>query len=271
MTSIASELPAGLQRGSGREPGRPRFLDDKLAIPRPSFPILRRSRVTGLISDAAARHRVTLICAPTGSGKTVACASWARDGDRPAAERIVWVTADGQDGREWFWAYLCAGMRRARVGPPEVIHSLEDASPVGFPLRLIGAAKLFSEPVVLVLDNVHEMTDESVLNGLAFLIHHAPQGLRLVLAGWRMPAGLQLARLPVCELADIGPRQLACTADEADAYLARLGLEVDAAERDELLRQTGGCIARLRLAALRADANAGAALNRPVPARRRRA
>lgn len=251
MTSISSELAAPSRRGSGREPGGPRFLGGKLDIPRPGFPVLRRSRVNELISDAA-RHRVTLVCAPTGSGKTVACAAWADD--TAAAERIVWVTADGEDGHQWFWAYLCAGLRRAGVEPLELIQSLDDASAVRFPLRLVGAARLFSEPVVLVLDNVHTVTDEMVLNGLAFIIRHAPPALRLVLAGCRMPAGLQLARLPISQVADIGPGQLACTAQEADALLASLGIEADAAERDALLRRTGGCMACLRLAALRADA-----------------
>src|SRR5712692_5558855 len=169
MTSITS-MPA-VRQGSGPEMSRPRSLEDKLHIPDPSFPFVRRRRVTQLISEAS-RHRVTLVCAPPGSGKTVACAAWA--GDRRDTERIIWVTVGADDGREWFWAYVCAGLRRAGVPPPEVIQSLEDVSAAAFPLRLVGAAQLFSEPVVLVLDNVHEVRDDMVLNGLAFLIHHAP-------------------------------------------------------------------------------------------------
>jgi LuxR family transcriptional regulator, maltose regulon positive regulatory protein len=245
MTSITSMPAPALRQGSWPETSRPRSVEDKLHIPDPGFPVVRRRRVTDLIS-AASRHRVTLVCAPPGSGKTVACASWA--GDRRDAERIVWVSLGADDGREWFWAYVCAGLRRAGVQPPELIQSLEDVPAAAFPLRLVGAAHLFSQPVVLVLDNVHEVTDDVVLNGLSFLIHHAPAALRLVLSGCRMPAGLQLARLPISDLVDIGARELAWTAGEADAFLARLGIEVDAAERDELLRRTEGSIASLRLA-----------------------
>jgi LuxR family maltose regulon positive regulatory protein len=69
---------------------------------------------------------------------------------------------------------------------------------------------------------------------------------------------LQLARLRVAgELADIGGRELACTPDEADAYFAMLGLDVDQGARDELLKRTEGWMAGLRLAAMRARACPG--------------
>jgi hypothetical protein len=77
------------------------------------------------------------------------------------------------------------------------------------------------------------------------------------LAGRRPPA-LQLARLRVAgELADINGADLACTAAEADAYFAMLGIEVGEAERDEVLQSTEGWMAGLRLAAMRAGTDSG--------------
>ena len=233
-------------------PARPQFLEGKLNIPEPHFPVLRRRRVTSLI-EAATRNRVTLISGPAGAGKTVAAASWA--GASTQARRLVWLTADPDDQQGWFWSYVCAGLRRLRAIPPEVLRSLEDSSPDRFPLRLVEAAQAFTEPVTLVLDDVHELTDEAVLGGLDVLTRHAPATLRLVLLA-RQPPALQLARLRVSgDLADIGSQDLACTAEEADAYFAMLGLDVDTAARDQLLRRTQGWMAGLRLAALRADAD----------------
>jgi LuxR family transcriptional regulator, maltose regulon positive regulatory protein len=251
MTSTVSRPEASHQE-RGKE--RTRFLEDKLQIPPSHFPVLRRRRVTSLIEQAA-RHRVTLVCGPAGAGKTVACATWAAA--HPDRRRVVWLTLDTGDQNCWFWAYVCAGLTRLRVAPGDALRSLEDSSPEHFPLRLVEVAQLFTEPVTLVLDGVDEVTDPAVLAGLDLLIRHAPAALRLVLSA-RQPPALQLARLRVCgELADIGGHDLACTSDEADAYFTMLGLDVDRAARDELLRRTEGWMAGLRLAAMRARAGPG--------------
>ena len=249
------------QGGAGRAraqvatkpPGQqPRFLEGKFQIPQSHFPVLRRRRITALL-DQAARNRVTLISGPAGAGKTVACATWAAA--PPQARRVVWLTLDAEDQQSWFWAYVCAGLARLRSIPAESLRSLEDVSPDGFPLRLVEVAQTFTEPVILVLDNIHELTDPAVLGGIDLLIRHAPATLRLVLSA-RQPPALQLARLRVSgELADIGGHDLACTSDEADAYFAMLGLDVDPGARDALLRRTQGWMAGLRLAAMRARAD----------------
>ena len=71
----------------------PRFLEGKLQIPQPHFPVLRRRRITGLL-DQAARNRVTLVSGPAGAGKTVACATWA--GATAQNRRVAWLTVDAE-------------------------------------------------------------------------------------------------------------------------------------------------------------------------------
>jgi LuxR family maltose regulon positive regulatory protein len=233
------------------------LLEDKLQIPQPSLALLRRRRLTDKLEQAT-QHRVTVVSGPAGAGKTIACATWAAA--TPATRGVAWLTLDAEDadpGR--FWRYVGAALARTRTVPADVLRSsVADVPPEAFPLHLVEAAQLLTEPVVLVLDDVHEIADGAVLAGLDLLIRHAPPALRLILSG-RCPPGLQLARLRVCgELADVGAADLACTADEADAYFTMLGLGVDPAERDELLRRTEGWMAGMRLAAMRARAPARA-------------
>ena len=197
---------------------------------------------------ATAQHRVTLVCGPSGAGKTVACAAWAASAHTGS---VGWLSLDYRD--RWplqLWAHVRLAVTAAVPG--EVARDLPDPDDDAFPLRLAQLAQRFAEPVTLVVDDISDLAGASVLAGVDQLIRHAPPTLRLVLSG-RHPAGLQVARLRVGgELAEIGAADLACTADEADAYFRMVGLDLPAAQRDELLARTQGWITGLRLAAMRA-------------------
>jgi LuxR family maltose regulon positive regulatory protein len=247
MSSTTSGSAAARQAQTAAVDG-PELLGDKLRIPRLSMATLRRRRLVDLIEQAAS-HRVTVVSGPAGAGKTVACGSWASA--TPGSRRVAWLTADADDrDPARFWAYVLAALSRADAVPAEVAGSLRDLSPDALPLRLVEAAQLFTQPVTLVLDDVHELADGPVLAGLDLVIRHVPPAFRLILSG-RCPPRLQLARLRVSgELADVTAADLACTVEEADAYFDMLGLDVDACIRDEVLRRTEGWMAGLRLAAM---------------------
>jgi LuxR family maltose regulon positive regulatory protein len=213
--------------------------------------LLDRPRVTSLIGRATAQHRVTLVCGPSGAGKTVACAAWAAASAGTAD--VGWLSLDyGDRWPRQLWADVRMALASTAAVPPEFVRDLPDPDDDAFPLRLAQLAHRLTRPVTLVVDDISELAGASVLAGVDQLIRHAPPALRLVLSG-RHPAGLQVARLRVSgELAEIGAADLACTPDEADAYFRMVGLELPTAQRDELLTRTQGWITGLRLAAMRA-------------------
>ena len=239
--------------------GRPRLVHDelpaaqlvgdKLRAPQPWVNILPRSRVTELLRHAA-RQRITLVCGPAGAGKTVACATWATTA--AAADRIAWLSldpADREPGR--LWTQVRAALATAPAIPSKLAGDLRDTPAELFPIRLVEAAERLTTPMTLILDDIQELAGSSALPGLDFLVRHGPPALRLLLCG-RYPAGLGVARLRVGgELAEVGAAELACTAQEADDYFTMLGIDVAAAERDELLARTEGWMTGLRLATLR--------------------
>jgi LuxR family maltose regulon positive regulatory protein len=248
-----------------RPDGRPGHADDKQGrgelarshqdgggpqVPQPRLNVLSRPRVTELIQRAAA-HRVTLVCGPAGSGKTVACADWATAS--PAAGSIAWLGLDPGDREPGRLAErLLAAIASSPAMPADFTGELAAASANAFSLRLVQAAERLARPVTLVFDDIQALAGSAALADVDFLVRHGPVGLRLLLAG-RYPAGLGVARLRVSgELAEIGGADLACTAQEADRYFAMLGIGLPAADRDELLARTRGWMTGLRLAALRA-------------------
>jgi LuxR family maltose regulon positive regulatory protein len=132
--------------------------------------------------------------------------------------------------------------------PPLVPRSREARDEL--PSDLVNTVRKLSSSVVLVIDDVHVLADSDVLPGLALLIHHAPAALRLILCGRSAP-GLHLAKMRLSgHLSEVQASDLACTADEAEAYLAVLGLAGGSVRRDALMRATEGWMAGPRLAAL---------------------
>jgi LuxR family maltose regulon positive regulatory protein len=243
-------------------PGLPPLVEDKLRVPRLTLAVLRRRRLTELM-EAAARHRVTVVSGPAGAGKTVACAAWAAA--RPAGRQPAWLTVDAADcDPARFWQYVLAALVRAGGIGPEEAGQLAAAPPEAYPLRIVAATRSLADPVVLLLDDVHELAGcGPVLTGLNTLIKHASAGLRLVLSG-RCPPELALARLRVAgELTDISAADLACTPEEADAYFSMLGLVLPQARRAELLRRTEGWMAGLRLAVMAPQPAAAGAATAP--------
>src|SRR5262245_20074015 len=222
---------------------------DKVRVPRPSVPVLQRARVTELINQATRQHRVTLVCGPSGAGKTVACAAWALSA-RPGT--VGWLSLDyGDRWPRQLWTHVRLAIANIGALPDEVAADLPDPDEESFPLQLARLAERLTTPVTLVIDDICHLAGASVLTGFDLLIRNAPPTLRLILSG-RHPAGLAVARLRVGgDLAEIGPFDLACTPEEADAYFAMAGIDLPAPERNELLARTQGWMTGLRLAAMR--------------------
>jgi LuxR family maltose regulon positive regulatory protein len=226
----------------------PRLLDAKIHIPCLRADVYRRDRLTELIERATARP-VTMIAAPAGSGKTVACAVWATAKAR--SRRVAWLSLDEGDREPArFWASMTAALANGGTAAVSELVPRSREAAEDLPSDLVLAMRRLSGSVVLVLDDVHVLAGSEVMPGLALLIHHAPTALRLILSGRSMP-DLHVARMRVAgTLSEIMPADLACTAEEAEGYFGALGLTASAAERDHLLGSMEGWMAGPRLAAL---------------------
>jgi LuxR family maltose regulon positive regulatory protein len=228
------------------------LLASKLAPPRPPRWQVARGRLLELL-DAGVQGRLTLLIGPAGSGKTVMLSSWASTAELPRP--VAWLSLDAADNDPArFWSYLLAALRQSGVAAPggrlDSLGLPIGGPDQGFVLGLAAALDDLAGPVVVVLDDFHQLTNPAVLDGLVALLQRSPAALRLVLASREDPP-LPLARLPVAgQPIQVGAAELAFTTEEAAKLLASHGLVLADADLTLLWARTEGWAAGLRLAAL---------------------
>lgn len=211
------------------------------------------------------RHRLTLVCAPEGSGKTVLLGQWAAAlSSMPEPPRVAALTLGPEAHDPRLLAYALAGALGAGVPSARSLVTLDDGGNRSEALIVELAISCCDEPTVLLLDGGERLGDEGEAL-LASLIEGAPPNLHLVLATRSEPA-LPLPRLRLQgALLELGGEELRWTAEEAGALLngvLRLGLS--SADVSLLVGRVEGWVTGLRLAGLalraggRADEFSGA-------------
>ena len=231
----------------------PPLLATKLTAPAIPVRVVSRPRLLALLDDGA-QQLLTLVSAPAGAGKTTLLAAWSSEGQRPGP--VAWLSLDpGDNEPARFWAHAFGALCRSGAVPADSALRLLAPRPGSeqtfLPLLVRGLAEL-PTPVVLIFDDVQELTDARVLQGLEFLLRHAPPQLRLVLAT-RVDPPLPLQRLRISgQLAQLRAADLAFTTAEAADLLAACDHQPRLSEDDLALLQarTEGWAAGLRLAAL---------------------
>ena len=157
------------------------LLAAKFARPQVPPALIVRQRLLDRL-DEAARGEVTLIVAGPGYGKTLLVAAWADTGRPPG--HVAWLSLDRyDDSPAAFWSYFLGALRSTGAVPEEnPLASIVPGARVdeAFIRRIaLGIAEL-PEPVVLVLEDLHEIVNPQVLRSLAFLLRHPVRQLLLV-------------------------------------------------------------------------------------------
>ena len=229
------------------------ILATKLSVPPSRRSVVLRPRLVERLDEGlAAGHRLTLVSAPAGFGKTTLVGEWVASCGRPAA----WLSLDEGDGDfSRFLAYLIAALRTVAPGIGEgVVAVLQSPQPP--PLEstltaLLNDAATIPGDVVLVLDDYHVLDARPVDDAMAFLVEHLPPQVHLVIATREDPA-LPLARLRArSQLTELRGADLRFTPSEAAAFLNEvMNLDLSAKEIGALEARTEGWIAGLQLAAI---------------------
>ena len=191
---------------------------------------------------------VALVCAPAGSGKSVLVRSWVDDGGLD--ERTGWVLVErGERDGQRFWlsvidalAGVAASVERVAPAPSFQGEAVVD--------RLLADLAAVERPVVLVVDDLHELRSADALGWLERLLERRPPQLIVVLSTREDPRlGLHRLRL-TGELAEIRGPDLSFSLAETRELLRAARIRLSDEGLALLYERTEGWAAGLRLAAI---------------------
>jgi len=227
-------------------------LTTTLQIPPAPARSLRRERLVDTLEHGITKHKLVLVAAPAGYGKTTLLVQWAH----VSRFQIAWLSLDAEDddATQFFRCLLAAWERLQpdiRAGPLGVL--LGGAAPdIETVQRMfVNIASELSDHTAFVLDDFHLLRDDSIHEALAFLIDHLPPLCHIVIGSRAEPA-LPLARYRARqELLEVRTRDLQFAPEETAAFLAGpMGLELAHDAVTALHTQLEGWIAGLQLSAL---------------------
>ncbi|MGI9255046.1 MAG: hypothetical protein ACR2J8_14985, partial [Thermomicrobiales bacterium] len=224
-----------------RVPRRPNIRTHQPALPRDFVP---RDRLAG---REICVPGVTLVVGPAGFGKTVLLADLAARSPCP----VAWLSLGmGDPAPERFVEHFVMAIREVAPGFGEstLAQIRSGFDPALVAERLANDLLAEPEPILLVLDDMHNATDPAIGDLLSNLIRWQPPTLHLVIAS-RVEPAMSLARARAMgQVTDVSPDDLRFTRQETAAFLAVQPLPANAEElADQVWDLTEGWPIALRM------------------------
>ncbi len=228
------------------------LLKTKLYIPplRPNL-VPRPELIERLNQGLEFGHKLSLISAPAGFGKTTLVSEWLAASKRPAA----WLSLDqGDNDPRRFLTYLIAALQTIEadvgLGALAMLQSPQPPSTESILTTLLNELAVISDHLVLVLDDYHMIEVQAIDEALGLLLEYLPPQMHLAIASREDPP-LPLASLRARGLlTELRASDLRFTAAEAAVFLNQMGLDLSPDDVAALESRTEGWIAGLQMAAL---------------------
>jgi len=222
------------------------------AHPRGTARVVARERLLAQLTEAR-RRRCIVIQGPAGFGKTAVLVAWRLD-LRALGFDMAWVTLADDDNDMTHWLdHVLASL--AQVSPAITreaallggLGDMESEAIERTVIALVGGIAACPREIVLVIDELHRLTNPRVLEAMQWLLDYAPPNLHVVLAS-RSQVPLSLGRLRDQDLVlELDQRDLRLTADESRRFLATQLTGIDARDARVLHELTDGWVAGLQL------------------------
>lgn len=219
--------------------------------------LVSRRRLSEKLTQAL-DHKLTLVTAPAGYGKSTAVVDWLQKAGLLAA----WVSLDSEDNHPLiFWRYIGAALDGIQSGisndtayvfsSPELIKANIHLS------ILIDRLTESQTDLILVLDDFHCITEPGILENFSYFISLLPARVHVILIS-RTEPDLKLAKLGVKgDLFRIGLNDLRFQTEEIARFYQVRGLLFEKEDLDRVEEYTEGWVAALVAATMLADEKPG--------------
>ena len=227
------------------------LLVTKTRMPRLPRDWVARPRLSAQLVEAL-WHKLVLISAPAGYGKTTLVIEALRNFKKP----VGWVSLDISDNMPGnFWTYFIMALQSIIPGVCQpALNSLQSPQPSPtewLMTTIINSISICEVDFTLVLDDYHTIESNAIHEALTFFVEKMPPQCHLVIAS-RIDPPLPLARWRVKgEMAELRADDLGFTIEEASSYLKNMvGIPISEQDIAILENRTEGWVAGLKMAAL---------------------
>jgi len=197
------------------------ILKTKLYVPPLRDKIVSRSRLTARI-NISSEHKLTLLSAPAGYGKTTLASEWLKYVKVPYS----WLSLDeGDDDPYRFFTYLLAALQSIEDTIGEQIQGVF-STPQNLPSLhimgiLINDITKVNKNFILVLDDFHVIQNSVIHKAMQYLVDNQPPSMHIVILTRNDPP-LLLSRLRArSHIIEINQHDLCFTEGETEEFLCK--------------------------------------------------
>ncbi len=149
--------------------------------------IVSRENLLQKLSKASER-KLTLLTAPAGYGKTTVVLDWLKQCGLP----VAWISLDSKDDNIGvFWRYVAIALENIENGlcqETEYVFSSQEMLKANIHINLlIDKLSAVKFDFLLVMDDLHYVTDNAILEGLSYLIDYMPEKMHLIIISRNVP------------------------------------------------------------------------------------
>lgn len=227
------------------------LVQTKLILPPKQTDLVARQLLIDRL-NASTDCRLLLFSAPAGFGKSTLAASWAHQLQR----NVAWLALDELDDEPLrFWRYVTAALATAepsiQAKSEQWFQEAGAALSRSLPTLLVNTLSTLPHELTLILDDYHFIQDQTIHNGVDFLLDYLPTHVQLVLLSRQDPP-LALPRLRARnQLCEIRTDDLRFGPEESNKFLReRMGLALDESATKLLTERTEGWVAGLQFSGL---------------------